>query len=474
MRIRSIFLVLILVLSTYLFPEVSDLLLAAKNNHSNWKILNRNEELTELNRNMNLNMFYPDFQFGDMDIPIYNGGFLTKSWYHSLGLTAQVNWLLPTDGSLVLQTTNTTVFSDSDGWNYSQAPSLSISYSQPMWLSGKIFEPSLYGKLVKLRVDIPYKEENLKFLIDSNNLVLETVKEFLAIESSLKKLKLKQEELNIINSEVEIYKVNRNNGSISGSEYWKKQLEAQKTQEVLWTNKYNHEVKLENFYNDYGLQTLPELDINSVPYVVKDTFNNDGIYPVAYLKKIQMEKSGLEYDLNRKNYASNLTGSFSLSPNYGTREDSSKFGNSFTDLSSEDSYIDYSFSLSFSLSSNKAYEEKISQKITRLNRENLRSDYEQTVINEEREYQGLLKSRTFLKEQAENLENSLKYAEELLRGEQKLYESGRSTGLLLKQAQFNVDSRLEDIRNTSAELYVTELEILAKSGFDLYFILVAN
>lgn len=464
---KMMFVVILIFTSNFLFADIPELLDSARKNHSSWKALEQSKDLSILNFKMNKLLFSPEFIIGET--PIYNGGYISEYWNHSFGLSAKMNWLLPSDGILSLSASNTTNIIDSaNSWNYSNSPNIILGYAQPTWLSGSFFEPSLYKKAKIYSLDKPQMEEQIKLLIESNSLVFNVIKTNLDLLVLKDKLFLLNIEIELSKKELNMLKNSRENGSISSSEYWKKQIEYDQVSNNYWLEKHKYEAGLKSFYNDYGLDNLSQIDISHALDITLPGSESDVIiYPKTTLKKIQLEKSKLQYDLGRKEYASNLTGSIGITPHYGEREDSTSFKSSFTDFETEDNYIDYNFSINFAISSKNVSNDNITRKTTILNIDLLENQFNDSLKEEKRTYETLVRNRGFLKEQIVRLKDSILYAENLYEAENKLFISGRSSQFYLEKAEYNILSIKYDLLEVQTNLFLTELEISDLSGVNL-------
>ncbi|QEN03554.1 TolC family protein [Thiospirochaeta perfilievii] len=467
----------VLCISPFLFSKdiisIVDILNNASKNHSSWINLEKNRENVKLNTVLLKESFLPDFSFGDGQTPIYTYGSQSEKYYHNISLITQMNWWLPTDGTLSISALDTISYAQTDDDNViSQSPVLSFSYTQPTWLSGKFIEPSLYSKIHRLQLDIPLNEDRIKYLIDRNNLIYDLIKDLLDIDNKKREVQLLEMNFKIADDELEVFKSNRDKGLVSGTDYWKKQLERDTIQDSLWEKKSNLELIVSRFLNNYGYSSkkdslnMPEFpELPTIPL-------NDNPTPslLMMLQKIKLEKAELQSTVYRKQNASYLTTSFSIAPKYGIRNDPSSFSDSLN-FGTEDSYIDYSLSVTFKLSSKNIREQNTQGKIVELDYDTAKKEYEDTDRTEKLELQLLSDNYKILKDRKERLFSSINYAKTLFDGEKKLLGIGRTTPLLVQQAKFNYESRKNDLKNIENDLYLLNLKMIASKGYDLMILL---
>ncbi len=476
---KKLYLIFSLFCVSLLFSDeiisLDGLLNKAAVNHSSWINLERSRENVKLNNMLLKESLIPDFTFGDGATPVYTVGSSKEKYYHNIALVSQMNWWLPTDGILSVAASDTFSFIETDD-NYviGQSPLLSFSYSQPTWLKGKIFEPSLYKKMYKLQMEIPLNEEKIKYLIERNRLILDAVKELLELKFTQRTILLLETQFNLAEDELEVIKLNRDKGIVSGTDYWKKQLERDSLQDSLWEKKSNFKVNLNSFLSNYGYKNnfdTNDLSISELPKLPTAPLDDDiSSSLLLLLKEIELEKTELESSLLRKEYASNLTTSFTIAPQYGIRDKTSSFFDSFN-FKTENNYIDYSLSVTLKLSSKNFKEQKIHSEIIKLNNETARLVYDDAVRKQRVDTQLLADQYQILLERKKRIESSIKYAETLYIGEEKLIGIGRSTTLLLKQVKFNYESRKNELDNLEEEIYLVNLKILTARGYDLMLLL---
>ncbi|MBN2617873.1 MAG: TolC family protein [Spirochaetales bacterium] len=476
MKISSL-IILIFSITPLLFSEniisLEDIVNNAIKNHSSWINLEKNSENVKFNTSLLKESFFPNFSFGDGETPIYTYGSQNEKYYHYISLVTQMKWWLPTDGTLSISALDTISFTETDDDNViSQAPALSFSYSQPTWLNGKFIEPSLYSKIHRLQLDIPLNKERIKYLINRNSLIYDLIKDLLDIDNKKREVQLLEMNFKIANDELDVFKLNRDKGLVSGTEYWKKQMERDTVQDSLWEKRSNLEVTHSRFLKNYGYN--PEKDVINIFELPElpniSVYDNSMPTLLMMLEKIKLEEAELQSFVYKKQFASNLTTSFSITPKYGTRENQSSFSDSLN-FSTEESYIDYSLSVTFNLSSKNIREQNTQKKISELSYDIAKREYEDAAKTAKAESELLSDNYKLLNDRKTMLLSSIDYAETLFIGEQNLLDVGRTTPLLLQQAKFNYELRKNDLKNIENDLYLINIKMLSEYGYDLMLII---
>ena len=144
------------------------------------------------------------------------------------------------------------------------------------------------------------------------------------IRSILREINLNEARLNLAEEELEFSRINRKNGTSSGSDFWKKQIEVQNLKDSILENRETLTYKLKIFCDNlkipdnYFIDSFIQEDLPQLPEIPPNKSNYQNLK--TQLKLIEFEKDKLQVDIERKKYASQLTASFSLNPQYGERD----------------------------------------------------------------------------------------------------------------------------------------------------------
>lgn len=320
-----------------------------------------------------------------------------------------------------------------------------------------------------IQLVLPLAEGKLKYIIERNELVLEAVKEILYIKSSLREISLHEIQFNISNKDVHNLKVNRDNGNTSGTEFWKKQLESETYKNIFLENKSSLLTYINDFLSNYGYNNMNYFELPELPELPSNV--NFAQSPLATLIKIEKQKSEMEIDVNKKKYAGNLTVEFKMIPQYGIKETSSNFINSF-DFVNDKSYVDYSFNFNLSFSSKQTRQQKIELELSLIKYKISQEKYNSLLKKEKKVLISLFENINILKEQKKGLLDRVNYAETLYNEELKFFSIGRSTPLLLEKANYNFELRKNDLIKVNEEIYSIKLKILWYRGYDLFSIII--
>lgn len=457
---------------------LSELFDTASQNNTSWIDLGNSREKVELNSDLYRQDFLPDFTFGTS--PLYTLGSLNDSIYHNFALTAGMSWLLPSDGTLGVNINDSFRFTESSGnWYITQSPSLSLSYSQPIWFYGKFMDFSLYSKSKRLSLEIPISNDEREYLEKSNSVVKNTISSAISLNATYRSLQLLIIEFNLAKKDLEVMELSREQGAVSGTDFWEKQIETREIENRLWDAQFNFDQMLNDFISDYGFNpnsTIEDLLLETlyISLPTEDELNSRVLEfsPALANSQAALETSELNNALFRKKYASALTASFSLTPQYSSsRTPSTNFGDSFSDLFTSDSFVDTTFSISLSLSTQTIAKQKAEEQIVELEYTTALLNHEDTKEDILRAFNTLLERYEMVEEKIRRLEDGVEYDTTLLEREYTLVEMGYSTPMLLERAEVNLARRQNELTAAKEELYLLNLDILAEAGFDLLALL---
>lgn len=456
---------LLLIISTLILFNItaedvtlSNILISAQESSNEWKLLNIKSKKTQLNIKINRLAFLPEWYIGDGSTPIYSGGESGELEFHSIGFVTGMNWWTPIDGTLSVTVSDTISFVESDDeFNINQSPTLSVSYNQPTSVGG-------YKKSRYLQLLYPHFKEQLNSTVEQNRLVLEVVQKLNSIKSKTRELLLKQEELKLLGTELEMLDIQREKGSVTGIEYWDKQLDREKLNESIWELERELTQLNKVFLESNGIELnggilYPEID--------DDLFTNSiSNSHLLKLLELESEKSLMEISADRLNYTSNITASLSVTPQYGEREDLTDFNDSF-DFTTEGSYIDYSFSLLYNFSSRTFSKQRLNRDYYQNQLLENRVEWNKSKQNIQSSYMEVQDRYNLLLDRKKRLEDSIEYVENLYEGEVVRNKNGNSSLYELSMSAYNLISRRDYLSNIEDEIFYTKLNLLSMEGFDL-------
>ncbi len=472
--IKKIFIYALTLLSGITYAEkltISELIISKLENNPNWIQLNNDNKREKLNRSLISENYQPYFSIGNDGTNFYSLGNIKDTIYHNLDISTYLNWWTPLDGTVTIGVRNSFSISKTDEeYTFSQNPLFTLRYAQPFWLSGKLIDPSLYKKSKELLINNSMKESELKFLITENSIILDLLNDYINIRSILREINLNEARLNLAEEELEFSRINRKNGTSSGSDFWKKQIEVQNLKDSILENRETLTYKLKIFCDNlkipdnYFIDSFIQEDLPQLPEIPPNKSNYQNLK--TQLKLIEFEKDKLQVDIERKKYASQLTASFSLNPQYGERDNKTSLSDSFN-FTSNKSYINYNFSLNLNFSSKEFQQEKIDRERNSLNINTLVENLNQIKQKSNRDTDLLYKKVEFLKANVDRKLENLKLAKSLYNEEEKYFEVGKSSQLLKRVAKLNLTVKESEFKQAKDELYMEQLQLLSEIGLSL-------
>lgn len=465
---RKGFQLLFCLISFSLFSNTSNftkLLKTIEKQNTKWKLLELNSKKTKLEIESTKNYYLPEWILGDGVTPLYSVSEQNELLNHTIGLNTGINWWTPTDGTLSFMLNDLLTISESeDDYIYSQTPSISMTFSQPTYLNKKFIDASAYANKKYIELQYPKLKEELHSILNRNRLIIDFVTELNSIRKSKRELSLKSNELKILILELEQLEISKNSGTISEHKYWDKLLDKEQLEEVVWDLDRSYSLKYTRLLNSNGLNDLPNQIYPNISVTLTDNFKNSHLMK---LQELENKQSLLNISLSNKTYSSNIQASFSISPQYGERENTSDFKESFN-FNTDGSSISWSASLLYTLSSSKLLGNKLHEDIysTRLLENKMLLD----EVKEKVKYSyGELKNKhELLLERKERITSSFTYIKDMYKGEELKLRSGNITKLDLDNIALRVKERENFLLSIQDEIFLTELQLLSLTGEDLF------
>ena len=437
------------------FDKIPELVIS---NSSEWASIDINTQKTESGAARNKWNFRPDFSV----LPFYSWDEVEDKGIHSYGMTLGVKWLLPTDGLLSAEMTDVVGVKD-DGPK--SKPELSVTYSQPVGVNGHFLNPSLYKKNKQYNVVIPLEKKYWEALSDRNTFLHQVASSFVSYDSIYRQEVVKQLEIELKRREFDFATQMKEQGGVSGNEYWTKQMEVTQLEDLLLEISYQREAAEKAFLNLLGMDKatishakpdycLFDIKKEKIHSIIEE--NNPEVRLLSYSNK---EKKFIE-ELKQKSKAGSLNFDFKWKCPQA-EESTPPFGGLF-----EADGVP-SFSISYKTSVNSQIQSYSQRKSNELLESQNSLNYNNLVRQKEEQLTQLLNKRKMLVAKVNHIENNIEFLLKQIEREEQLFKIQSTTPLSVDWAKWNYISRRADFDSAVWELILNRLEIGCICGEDL-------
>ncbi|MBN2626446.1 MAG: TolC family protein [Spirochaetales bacterium] len=395
---------------------------------------------------------------------------------HTVGATLEGSLLLPSRGTLG--------WSLSDGWNYlssesshtnSQDLSFDLTLTQPLLTGGKFLNGLAYGAERRISVEIPRMMNEINSLIALNSLVEETLSAYMALLVAEETFQLNRRKQELNRQNLDRLSSLRERGLYSGTDFWKRQLETDQSEDDLLEEKYRLEADRERLASSLGIQpdgmilpvlSLSEEDLPPLPAAADSSYLKEN--RERQLALITEERERLRRDGGLNQSPSQFSVELSLSPQYDPAASTERdLGGSYSDLFEDGGWMETSLTVSLNYSPQRAEKNRLADEHSRVAVSSARIDRERLEKDLLENLKDLLDRDTMLRSKLERIDESLLYQKNLLEREEKLLSLSSSTPLAVEEARLNVDLRALDRKKTLLELYSNRRSILSLAGGEM-------
>ena len=437
------------------FDKIPELVIA---NSSEWASIDISTQKTESDVARSKWNFRPDF----LVAPFYSWDEIEGKGIQSYGMALGLKWLLPTDG--VLSTELTDVVGVKDDGPKSK-PELSLTYSQPVGVNGHFLNPSLYKKNKQLTVVIPSEKKYWEALSYRNEFLFRVASSFVAYDSIFRQEAVKQLEMDLKQREFDFATQMKEQGGVSGNEYWTKQMEVAQLDDLLLEISYQREQAERAFLNLLGIDkatishakpdyTIFDIEKEKIPSIIEE--NNPEVRLLSYNNK----QNEFVEDLKQKSKAGSLNFEFKWKCPQA-EESTPPFGGLF-----EKDGVP-SFSVSYKTSMRSQIQSYSQRKSNELFEEQNNLNYDTVVRQKQVQLTQLLNKRKMLIAKVNHIEDNIQFLLKQIEREEQLFKIQSTTPLSVDWAKWNYISRRTDFDSAVWELILNRLEIGCICGEDL-------
>ena len=431
------------------------------NNSSEWASIDINTQKAASGVARSKWNFRPDFSI----LPKYSYyDDMQNEGIQSYGLTLGMDWLLPTDGILSATLSDEVGVKDKQGWPKS-SPQLSLNYSQPVGVNGHFLNPSLYKKNKQFSVVIPSEKKYWQALLDRNNFLFQVASSFVAFDSVYRQEVVKQLEIELKQREFDFATQLKEQGGVSGNDYWSKQMEVTQLEDLLLEISYQREEAEKGFLNLLGVDkatishakpdySLFDIEKEKIPSIIEE--NNPEVRLLSYTNKQNEYLAALK----QKPKAGSLDLNFKWACPTAS-ESTPPFGNLFE--------IDGrpSFTISYKTSMRSQIQGYSQRKSNELSEDQNKLNYDTVVRQKEVQLTQLLNKRKMLISKVNHIEENIEFLLKQIEREEQLFKIQSTTPLSVDWAKWNYISRRTDFDSAVWELILNRLEIGCICGEDL-------
>jgi len=425
---------------------------------------------------------YPDLTLDTSGIPYKIVTQSEDQTNRQIGEGVSITQALPTAGNLSLSLRNNTTISETSTGGtttsvISQAPKLSLTISQPVFVNDKLIDMELFPASLK-STELPYLKTLQQDVSVRNSVVTQGVSTYLTVVGLRKQLEQMKLYKSVLEESLERSRLAQANGSATENVVWSAELAVDRQAEAILELRYSllqsERALARSIGSTSTLASTPFSDaIPSIP--IKESPNQlfakvAQENPEVVQGRLDVENARMQSIIGGQTYAPNLMLSLSVSPQYGdNRPDSNLFENSISQLfdKSAGAYNDVTFSVGMQVpvynggrykkdkaaldASVRVAETNLASKLGTL-RDNLDS---------------LFLKQQYLSEKVSLTEGNLRLEERRLADQNRLLGLSRATDLDVKSAEAELEARRNDLWNVRVDLFLNSLDILSIAGNDL-------
>ena len=448
------------VLGSILCQEISfeDLPNIMVENSSEWENLAIEREIAQIRIKKSKWQFFPDFYLS----PQYN-------WQEGIGSSYGIqvggNWWLPTDGNFSIKASDQVELNDWNKHVSKTGPRIQMTYSQPIGVNGRFIDPSIYRKTKIIGTLSEFIKSDIAFLKNQNELLFNAAKLFSQVDKITKLEILKKKELELKHVEFEFLSQKKEQGGISGNDFWNKQMEISQLEDLILEISFQREEAVKSLCNILGVENW-EINYIEPPKDFPGVRGEEYVQHLSSynpeLRLLSLSRTNKEFlrDIQQKENAGRLSFGLILD---GTSESDGDFP--FANFGEDGLRPRVSISYSTSLSS-------MAKSIIdgKRNKEETLSSgaaYYSVLKNKQMELQRLANKRKMLKAKSQQIIDSIEYLKQQVKREEQMYKIQSTTKLSVDWAKLNYLSRVADGFAAEWEIIINRLEIACMIGEDL-------
>jgi outer membrane protein TolC len=419
----------------------------------------------------------PTYSFSSSRYTDPLSGDITTSNTHGVSASVNLTQVLPTDGALSASISDSmTVVTTGEEVRIDQSPRFSVSVSQPVFTNRKLIDLSIYTARRALMGDMPVSRAELQERIAGNTGLLQAFAAYKATFVLRGQVLNQDANLELASRWLELSRLRGKQGSITPRDLWEEELAFESLNEVRLELKYTLMESEQNLARRLGMARglaetslspeIPVLEIgdSEEQLTVRAAAANPDVLD-GILAKAEAEHNGV---LNGREFSSDLTFSFSVTPKYSpSRTAGEDFASSVSDFFDDDAYAAPALSIGISIPVYDGGKAKHRREIDR----NAVSMAEANLAARRRfvveTMQNLLLRRSMLQDKLDLVVSNLSFEKQRLEEKQRLLELNQTTTLEVDRVRLKASEKELEIWATEADLFLNAVRILAVAGYDL-------
>ncbi|MBN2533831.1 MAG: TolC family protein [Spirochaetales bacterium] len=293
---------------------------------------------------------------------------------HTIPQSLSVSQILPTGGTLHITASNTTDFISATEFNSDitpgtmtritsyeirQNPSLSISYTQPVFINGKIIDTEVLPATIR-QSELSYLKSLLRLQDTKNSSILHALTLFYHILELKMSLSLQQGWLEWELKKLEHLKRSLELNLVTDTEVWEMRIDIGDREEIILNIEHSCEQAEKSLAYIFGLENIVQIEYSEkVPSLAFTLLKEDLLKKALALNPVILEYiytcestqiSSMLFESDYLNNPPHLSLSFSLTPHYpDSRGNADDFISSFTDLLSDGAGTNWNLSFILTL-----------------------------------------------------------------------------------------------------------------------------
>lgn len=390
---------------------------------------------------------------------------------HTLGARINYGQRTAAGGSAKASIANTVEIANADaGSTYSLSPSASFSYSQPLFVGGKLIEPELTGSSYK-EAELSYRRAESKAIDERNNAVLASIRLYVDVVELRSKISVLEEEVSLQRERVRQLRVTQQQGRTPLADVWEAEIKLQEKEDNLFEQSQTLRIKEQALSSRIGAKSPFDADSLSAELPEID-LDEEAVRAAAMEHQLADEAIGISIEEFRairgqEQFAPQVTASISLVPKRPNGFTGTSIGDSLQAFGDDETElaVDAGFTVTVPLyrGGRKQHEQRLSN--AKIERARLTYRRNETAVVESLD-SSFLEAR-LLAERVDYYARNIELAQRRLDEAQRLFDFQSATELDVRSARIALQDRQSQLWRIRANLLINQLSILSLSGVDL-------
>jgi len=386
---------------------------------------------------------------------------------------------LPTSGSLGLALENDFTLRLVDGEEpyYRQAPSISLGWTQPVFVNGKFIDMDVFAaENQKAELDRDRTQESTSET--TNSVIQDAIISFFDVIDKRNDAAYQSDRLEWHRRDLMNLEKKRDLKLVIETEVWEKRLEIGDFEEELYTLRLELQESEKNLAHHLGLDDLSALRLNSElptidPKIVLSDLSQKVLdsNPSVVKEEIALKSARLDIIIDDLAYASTLEAELSFAPRYPSVSSGVSYARSFSDSFSRfvEADSDYNLTLSLLLTiplidgGKRSLEREKNQKLEKIAFQELQNQKRLTL----KDLEIVIQKRDNLMEKVNLLQDHVQLNKKQLEIQEKLFELKQITMHDVESVKLDLVNQKNKLWRANADLLVATLDLYSIVGENL-------